>query len=292
MEISVVIPAWNRRDRLGRALDSVLAQTLPPREVIVVDDGSSDGTAGFVRRRYPGVRLLVQENHGVSHARNRGIEAARGDWIALLDSDDTWLPEKLARQRERLAAPGAPPVCHADEIWIRHGRRVNPKRRHAKPEGWIFRRCLPLCCVSPSTVLIRRDLFREVGLFDEELPACEDYDLWLRIFCRYPVALAAGPLAIRHGGHPDQLSRRYWGMDRFRIRALCGLLDGAALAPADRAAARAELGRKLDIFQQGARKRGRADAGRECRRLWRRYLAPGADPVPPHQPGRGLNARA
>lgn len=276
MDISVVIPTWDRRAWIGRALDSVRQQTLQPLEVIVVDDGSTDDTAAFVRQRYPRVRLLAQENHGVSHARNRGIEAARGEWIALLDSDDAWQPEKLARQSERLAESGAPPICHTDEIWIRNGRRVNPMQKHAKPEGWILRHCLPLCCVSPSSVLIHREVFRKVGLFDESLPVCEDYDLWLRIFSRYPAALAPEPLVIKHGGHSDQLSRRHWGMDRFRIRALCKLLDGGVLRPGDRQAASVTLAKKIDIFVQGARKRGRTEQVRRYGSLREKYLK---DPV-------------
>ncbi|MEA3291031.1 MAG: glycosyltransferase family A protein [Pseudomonadota bacterium] len=272
MDISVVIPTCDRRAWIGQALDSVRQQTLQPVEVIVVDDGSTDDTTGFIRQRHPWVRLLTQGNHGVSHARNRGIEAARGEWIAFLDSDDTWQPEKLARQSVRLTERGAPPVCHTDEIWIRNGRRVNPMHKHAKPEGWILRHCLPLCCVSPSSALIQREVFQKVGLFDETLPACEDYDLWLRIFSRYPAALAPEPLVVKHGGHPDQLSRRYWGMDRFRIRALCKLLDSGVPRPGDRQAVLATLAEKIDIFALGARKRGRLEQVRRYASLREKYL--------------------
>mgnify|MGYP001820585938 CR=1 FL=1 len=199
MNISVIIPTWNRAARLADALQSVFAQTLPAAEVIVVDDGSTDDTRRLVRSRFPDARYIYQSNKGVSSARNTGIQAASGDWIALLDSDDHWLPDKLARQCERLRARPGYRICHSDEIWIRNGRRVNPGKKHAKYGGHIFRQCLPLCAISPSAVMIQRDLFDEVGLFDERLPACEDYDLWLRICARHPVLYIDKPLITKEG---------------------------------------------------------------------------------------------
>lgn len=257
--VSVVIPSHNRVHVLGRALDSVLAQTRPADEIVVVDDGSEDGTADWLARHYPQVRMLGQANRGVSAARNRGIGAARGEWIALLDSDDEWLPHKLQRQLDALAAHPGHRLCHADEIWIRHGRRINPMNKHAKSGGRIFQRCLPLCVISPSAALLHRSLFDEVGLFDEALPACEDYDLWLRICATEPVLYVDAPLIVKHGGHEDQLSRRFWGMDRFRIRALQKILAHPGLSDADRAAAHSVLAQKARVYAQGARKRGRLD---------------------------------
>lgn len=255
--ISVIVPTYNRQASLARALDSVLAQTRPAEEIIVVDDGSTDATAEMVRQRYPQVRYFHQTNRGVSAARNHGIARARGEWIALLDSDDQWLPEKLAVQIQHLQRHPGHPLCHCDEIWIRHGRRVNPMKKHAKHGGWIFRHCLPLCVISPSAALIRRSLLEEVGGFDETLPACEDYDLWLRICAHHPVLLVKQALLIKYGGHADQLSRRYWGMDRFRIQALAKILERGELSSGDAQAARAMLLEKIRIYQAGARKRGR-----------------------------------
>lgn len=270
LNVSVVVPTHDRRRMLRRALDSVRAQTLAPQQVIVVDDGSCDGTAAMVRRRYPDVELVCQRNAGVSAARNRGIARTAGDWIALLDSDDEWLPDKLAAQAKALRAAPDARICHTDEIWIRRGVRVNPRDKHAKHGGRIFTRCLPLCCMSPSSVLVQRALLDEVGCFDESLPACEDYDLWLRIACRHPVLLVDEPLVIKHGGHADQLSRRHWGLDRFRIRALEKLLAEAPLTAAQRAAAQETLRRKVEIFAGGAAKRGRhAEAERYRAKLGR-----------------------
>ena len=255
MKISVIIPSWNRADRLAAALDSVRAQSLVPHEVIVVDDGSTDNTRELLSRHYPEVRYLYQQNNGVSSARNTGIMAASGDWIALLDSDDRWEPLKLERQQQAIQAQPGYRLCHCDEIWIRNGKRVNPMKKHAKQGGKIFRHCLPLCVISPSAVMIQREVFAGIGLFDENLPACEDYDLWLRICARHPVLFVNQPLVIKVGGHDDQLSRRYWGMDRFRVQALEKILATGVLDEQDHAAALHMLQEKLAILIQGADKR-------------------------------------
>ena len=114
ISISVIIPTYNRFVALQNALASVYAQTLPPSEVIVVDDGSTDGTAEMVRREYPDVKLLIQNNQGVSAARNTAIQVAEGDWIALLDSDDEWLPKKLETQMAALEKAPQVALCHTD----------------------------------------------------------------------------------------------------------------------------------------------------------------------------------
>ncbi|MEE9167189.1 MAG: glycosyltransferase [Candidatus Neomarinimicrobiota bacterium] len=256
-DVSVIIPTFNRAHLLPRALDSVLAQTHVPREIIVVDDGSTDRTAALLRDDYHGVIYLHQSNSGVSAARNSGIRKAKGRWIAFLDSDDRWLPRKLSRQLHDLTGNPGMKICHTDEIWIRNGHRVNPKKKHDKSGGWIFRNCLPLCCISPSSVLIHRTVFDTVGLFDEALPVCEDYDLWLRITARFPALYLDEKLLIKHGGHPDQLSRKYWGMDRFRIRALQKILESGILSQEDQEATHRTLEEKLDIYLKGVRKRGR-----------------------------------
>ncbi len=139
--VSVIIPSFNRRHCLPRALDSVLAQTVPALEIIVVDDGSSDGTRSLIASDYPQVTYLWQPNRGVSAARNAGIEAARGDWLAFLDSDDEWLPSKLELQLALASSMPQCPLVHSDEIWIRSGVRVNAMRKHEKAGGYIFERC-------------------------------------------------------------------------------------------------------------------------------------------------------
>ncbi|MGD8350289.1 MAG: glycosyltransferase [Gammaproteobacteria bacterium] len=254
MRISVIVPSYNRRHTLERALNSVAGQTSPVDELILVDDGSTDDSYRLVEEKFPGVSVIRQPNRGVSAARNRGIEAAGGDWIALLDSDDSWLPQKIERIRDAGRRHPDEVLFHSDEIWMRNGRRVNPMHKHRKSGGWIFTRCLPLCAISPSASVIRKSTLLELGMFDESLPACEDYDLWLRLCHRYPVHYVDEPLIVKYGGHEDQLSRRYPAMDRFRVRALIGLLQSAKLSAGDRRAAIAELLTRLDILVTGARK--------------------------------------
>lgn len=272
MTVSVVIPTRDRAALVTRALASVFAQTRPAEEVVVVDDGSGDGTAARVRSEFPGATVIRHESpRGVSAARNRGVDAAGGEWVAFLDSDDEWVPEKLARQTAALERAPGHVLCHCDEIWIRNGRRVNPRRRHAKHGGWIFPHCLPLCAISPSAAMIRRDVLVALGGFDESLPACEDYDLWLRLCARHPVLLVDEPLVVKYGGHADQLSRTTPALDRYRIRALAKILESGTLEPGHAAAARDTLLAKIDVYLQGVRRRRRSDEARELEALRARY---------------------
>jgi len=271
-DISVIIPTYNRSAMLLRALESVRRQTLPPTEIIVVDDGSTDDTAKVITREFPEVQYIHQENSGVSSARNTGINAARGEWIAFLDSDDEWLPTKLGEQVKALHHQPEYRISHTAEIWIRHGRQVNPMKKHRKYGGYIFQQCLPLCIISPSSVIIHRSVFQEVGMFDESLPACEDYDLWLRICARYPVLYIEKPLIVKYGGHLDQLSRRFWGMDRFRIYALANIITSGILNEADEKAAVRTLIEKTTIYINGAQKRGRQEEVEKYRRLLQQFI--------------------
>ena len=269
--VTVVIPTYNRASFLREAIDSVLEQTFRSFELIVVDDGSTDGTGDLLRSYGSRLRSIYQENRGPSAARNAGIRAARGEWLAFLDSDDYWLPEKLAKQVAFVRENPHVRICYTEEIWYRRGRRVNPAKKHRKYSGWIFQRMLPLCIVSPSSVMIHRKVLDEVGMFDEELPACEDYDLWLRIGARYPIYLIPEPLIVKRNGHEGQQSQRFWGMDRFRIRALVKLLQQESLSPEDRAAVRETLRRKCEIVAQGSEKRGKLEEAAHYRSLIQRY---------------------
>lgn len=256
--VSVVIPTYNRRDVVREAIASVTAQTYPDVEVIVVDDGSDDGTAEVVSEfhEFDEVQYVHQANRGVSAARNVGVARARGDLIAFLDSDDVWQPDKLAHQVAFFQEHSDAQICQTDEIWLRNGARVNPHRKHRKTGGDIFARSLELCLVSPSAVMMRRALFERAGGFDETLPVCEDYDLWLRITARMPVHFIALPLVVKRGGHADQLSHRFWGMDRFRVQSLCKLLESGVLAEEQRQLTLEMLRKKCAILAHGAQKRG------------------------------------
>ena len=255
-EVSVILPTYNRGWILKEAIDSILAQEFKDFELIVVDDGSADNTGEILDSYEQDIQVLRQSNKGVSAARNRGIDAAEGRLVAFLDSDDLWLPRKLSSQVDFFNSNPAAVINQTEEIWVRNGVRVNPKTRHHKFSGMIFERSLALCLVSPSAVMIKKNLFSEVGVFDENLPACEDYDLWLRISCRYPVDLIETPLIMKRGGHADQLSKAP-GLDKYRIQALKKIIASGQLELDSYRAAVRTLQEKCAIFAAGCRKRGK-----------------------------------
>jgi glycosyltransferase involved in cell wall biosynthesis len=255
-KVSVIVPTYNRADWLKKTLSSVERQTFKDFELIVVDDGSVDHTSEVIQSFPDAKYLAMKKNSGVSNARNIGLNYAKGQFICFLDSDDLWDEKKLETQLFWMENNEDSKVCYTNEIWIRNGVRVNPMKKHRKFTGDIFRYCLALCIVSPSSVMLRKVLFNEIGNFDESLPACEDYDLWLRIAVKYSFHFIDEPLIIKRGGHPDQLSRKYWGMDRFRIVALKKLLDHNSLDKEKLKLTRATLVEKCSILIQGFAKRG------------------------------------
>ena len=255
--VSVIIPTYNRWPRVGAAVQSVLAQSCSDLELIVVDDGSTDVTATELAKFASRLRYFYQERRGVSAARNVGVRQSRGRLIAFLDSDDLWHSDKLKIQAGFMKASPEVRICQTDELWIRNGVRVNPRRKHRKPSGDIFELSLELCLVSPSAAMMTRELFDGSGGFDESLPVCEDYDLWLRIARDHPVHLIEQPLVIKHGGHADQLSHSMWGMDRYRVIALQKLLR-SGIAGERRTAVLRVMQNKVAVLVRGALKRGKA----------------------------------
>jgi len=281
--VSAIVPVHNRAWCIRRSIESVLAQDYRPLELIVVDDGSTDDTPrllGEIAREmteHPeckaggiALRILRQDNRGVSAARNLGIRAARGSLIAFLDSDDEWLPQKTSRQTADLLAHPGMRVHQTGETWVRRGRRVNPPQRLRKRAGDLFEQSLDHCAISPSAAMLRREVFDEVGLFDETFPACEDYEMWLRITCRHEVGLLDEALIVKHGGHADQLSFTVEALDRHRIRAIVKILDSGALSAAQRDLAVRALETKCRIYAEGCRKRGREDEAEEVLDLVKR----------------------
>ena len=255
-KISVVIPTLNRINTLQRALDSVINQTYKPAEIIVVDNGSSDGTLKFLREQYPKITILTENKIGVSSARNKGIKKSINQWIALLDSDDAWHPRKLEIQTSMLdSALKEYNLIHTDEVWFRNNKHINQMKKHKKQGGYIFERCLSLCCISPSSVLFKKNILDKVGLFDESLPVCEDYDMWLKICSSEEVLFSQDKLTYKYGGHKDQLSKSYWGMDRFRIKSIENIIKNFDLTYKQKKQAKKELIKKLKIIINGAFKR-------------------------------------
>lgn len=277
LKVSVIIPSYNRAHTLKSAIDSVLKQTYKNFELLVIDDGSTDGTEkifdnyfeDFVNKELNNyefktsskdfvsllnsknqplnldflknikykiyvycsassledkiIYIKLLKNHGVSKARNIGIKLSKGELISFLDSDDEWLPDKLEKQVSSFNNTNFK-LCHSDEIWIRNNKQVNQMKKHQKYGGYIYEKCLPLCVISPSAVIINRTVFDSIGYFDESLKICEDYDLWLRICSVYEVNYIDEKLIIKYGGHSDQLSRKTWGNDIFRIYSLIKIL--------------------------------------------------------------------
>lgn len=256
--VSVIIPTYNRGWIIKEAVDSVLSQDFLGFEIIVVDDGSTDNTQDILSAYKNDIKVLKHNNQGVSAARNRGIALASGRFIAFLDSDDRWMPNKLSMQVDFFNTNKDALICQTEEIWIRNNVRVNPKKRHKKLSGMIFEQSLCLCMVSPSAVMIKSELFETVGLFDESLPACEDYDLWLRISSEYPVYLIDTPLIIKRGGHDDQLSQAP-GLDKYRIQAIKKIIESNVLSTKQYRTAVKILKEKCYIYANGCLKRNRKD---------------------------------
>ena len=256
-QVTVILPTWNREKWLKTSIESVLSQTFQDFELIVVDDASTDST-GKILESYSGKikTILLPENLGVSAARNTAIVQSDSNWIAFLDSDDYWHAKKLEKQIKQTSLCQEYQIHFTDEIWIRNGIRVNPKNKHRKREGRIFKPSLALCLMAPSTVMLHRELLERHGMFDDALPVCEDYDLWLRLTAYHPVVLLNEKLMTRHGGHSDQLSRKPWGIDRFRVQSLQKILSEENLRSGDRMAAVRMLRKKCEILIKGFRNRG------------------------------------
>lgn len=263
MFFSVVIPTFNRKAFLEDAVQSVLEQTCGDFELIVVDDGSTDGTPSILNARSDArFRFIIHpKNRGVSAARNTGIRISAGTYVCFLDSDDLWKPEKLAMQKEFFEQNPGTLICHTNEDWIANGRRKNQSDRHRKQGGFFFERSLELCLVSPSSVAIHRSLFDEEGFFDEQLAVCEDYDFWLRLNIHHAFGYLETALVVKRGGHADQLSRSTPVMDSYRIKSLLKLIERNDLPDDLKGATIRVLRKKARVVRDGCRKRGKtADA--------------------------------
>lgn len=253
MEITVVIPTYNRYELLKRALHSVYAQIHMPHEVIIIDDGSTDETPQ-IQQQFPHAKYYYQENSGVSSARNLGIRNSTCRWIAFLDSDDEWHVDKLKRHVQFHKNNPHILMSYTNEKWIRDGVEVKMSNKFQKYGGRIFDKCLSHCIIAPSASFIHKDLLEKVGFFDESLEVCEDYDLWLRAACGFEIGLVDEPLITKYAGHDDQLSFKHWGMDRFRVKALEKFLDTK-----DEKSVIKTLIEKYTILLKGAMKHDRID---------------------------------
>jgi glycosyltransferase involved in cell wall biosynthesis len=264
--VTVIIPTFNRSVLLERAVESVFHQTLQCSELIIVDDGSTDSTQELLNQlsdfaKVP-IRLYYQKNHGPAAARNLAIRASEFPYLAFLDSDDHWHKRKLEKQYQFFTGNSHYKICHTREKWLRRGQHLNQKKKHIPRQGDIFDHCLQLCAVGMSTVMIKKELFDHVGLFDESLRCCEDYDFWLRVSCRYHFLLLEEFLTVKEGGREDQVSfQNRLGMDQLRIYSLRKLLETNILDSHQYLKTLAEFNKKVTIFGNGCLKHDKIDIG-------------------------------
>lgn len=257
MFFSVIIPTFNRRELCERAVESVLNQKEKDFELIVVDDGSEDETFEYLNEKYgdlADISIYQITNSGVSAARNFAVSKAKGKYLAFLDSDDEWLPEKLSLQKKYIIDKPSTVILHSDEIWIRNGKRVNQMKKHRKEGGDIFVRSLDLCLISPSAVVIEKELFESFNGFDPEFIVCEDYDLWLKMTSKHHIDFIEEPLITKYGGHDDQLSRKYFAMDYWRVKSMYRLLTNGELSEVQAQKIVEKILEKAQILMNGYKK--------------------------------------
>ncbi len=279
--VSAIIVSFNRSCFLDEAIQSVLSQSYFQKhpntwELLIIDDGSTDDTSSLVAdyvKRCSRIKYVYSEHQGVSAARNLGLRLASGKFIAFLDSDDLWLKDKIQVQLGYLKAFPEARFCLTEEIWLRNGLRVNQAKKHEKYSGWVLNKVLPRCLLSLSAALFRRELFEELGGFDESLPVCEDYDLGIRIALKYPYHFIQTPFILKRGGHPDQLSRKYWGMDRWRLQVLEKALR-LAVRIEDQEQIKKEIQKKCQILINGFQKRGKLKETAYYMKMKEKYSLP------------------
>ena len=262
---SVVIPSYNRKNFLKKSIDSVLNQNIRDYELIVVDDGSTDSSILLVADyRGKGLTYIRTSNLGVSHARNTGIQNSRGSYIAFLDSDDWWESSKLKHVLESINNFSDIDLFHTEETWFKNEKLLNQKKKHRKPDGHVYKKCLPLCCIGMSTLVVKKSLFTKIGMFDETMPVCEDYDFFLRATLENKVKLIPLSLTIKDGGRVDQLSNQP-GLDKYRIYALEKMLNSGHLSGENLELTISELEKKCTIYAKGSEKRGKIV---EAKKYW------------------------
>ncbi len=274
--VSVVIPTYNRANFIADAVASVIKQSYRNIEIIVVDDGSTDNTRKML---YPYLKnkdiiYIYQNNRGVSAARNLGTMISKGKYISFLDSDDFWKRDKLQKQMDFLLSQSEYRICYTDEIWVRNGKKINQKKIHQKYSGWIYEKCLPLCIISPSSVIMEKKIFFDADGFDENLPACEDYDLWLRLSAKYPIYYIDEKLIIKRGGHADQLSHSFIAIDEFRVTALMKSLNGYKLSKNKREKTLEMLKYKCYILIRGYTKHNKVKLAEKYQNIINHYIQP------------------
>lgn len=279
--ISVIVPCYNAAAFLPATLRSVLAQSGFDLQIIVVDDGSTDGSPELVARDFPGVTLVRQPNAGVAAARNTGLAHARHDWVAFIDADDLWLPGKLQAQCALLASqPEAGMAYTAWQVWASSepepaaewlsqlAHQAADRTQWQGASGWIYPELLVDCVVWTSSVLVRHALLTQAGGFDEALRIGEDWDLWLRLSRLTAILRVAQPLAL-YRMHPSSITKAPPDINYKSLVVTRAIERWGLAGPDGRCARRADIQRSqartwMDLagarIQAGALARGRDDA--------------------------------
>ncbi len=273
LSISVIIPTLNRVNLLKRALRSVLNQTLPPDEIIVIDNGSTDDTKNMIKDNFQNIKYYYLHDKGVSKARNLGIKNSNSEWLSFLDSDDEWHRKKLEKQINFIKYNSKCKFVHSNEVWLRNGIHLNQLKKHKKKGGNIFKNCLKMCCISPSSVILKKNIFYDYGFFDEGFQVCEDYEMWLRISAKEEICFLEDKLLIKHGGHKDQLSKKFWGMDRFRVYAIEKNLLNNNFSEYQNGLAKFFLLQKLEVIINGAKKRNNIETFEKFKKKYEYWKA-------------------
>jgi glycosyltransferase involved in cell wall biosynthesis len=226
MSVSAIIPTYNCAHLLPQAIESAIHQSHSLREIIVVDDGSTDRTEECVRPYLSRIRYVKQENRGLAGARNRGIRESTAEFVAFLDADDVWLFEKTEKQLSAFRSSPDAALAFTDASVISPSGKSMPTFMFGKDarDGYVFDALLRSSFILPSTVMIRRSCLEEVGLFDEGLRYVEDVDLWLRISRKYPVKMVAEPLAVWRR-QEDGLTAKVVNMAAGHIKVYAKLLS-------------------------------------------------------------------
>ncbi len=218
--VSVIIPVYNRTFSIRDAVESVLIQSIKPSEIIVIDDGSSFDTVSYLKNYMHHIRLIkLNKNKGVSFARNTGIKAACGEYIAFLDSDDLFLPKKLECQINYMAENNLL-ISHTDEFWYRKDSWVNQGKSSKRYGGYIFDKILDKCRISPSSLIVHKSVFDEAGYFNEDLKVCEDYEISLRFALKYKIGYLEKKLIIKRAVEENSLSAGICHIEYIRYEIL------------------------------------------------------------------------
>jgi len=249
MKISVIIPTYNRAEFISKAIESVLEQSYKADEIIIIDDGSNDNTKEIVKN-YP-VKYIYQENKGVSSARNKGIKKAKNEWVCFLDSDDIWEIQKLEKQVFFHKQNPHILFSHTDEKWLFNGKEIRQKPYQQKQNKLTFLDHTQNTFIGCSTVFIHKKIFDTLGMFDESLTACEDYDLWLRILREYELSFIDEKLIQKIAGHKNQLSFDTPLQDQYRIKSLLKHIDSPYSKEIKK-----EIVKRCEILIKGALKHG------------------------------------